>query len=211
MESGDYDPTLDFGYEPVLGSLGDFVWEDFDADGLQDAGEPGIQGVSVELFDGTTMTSLGTTTTGPTGEYLFTGLPEGGYYVVFGDVAGYTASPNNTGDDAIDSDADQMTGQTPTYTLGLGEHNPTIDAGYYQAAGLGDYVWLDLDGDGEQDATESGLEGVVVELYGATGNFIASTTTDANGFYEFVDLLPGTYTVQVPATGPDSEAPTNAD
>ena len=209
LASGDYDPTLDFGYEPVLGSLGDFVWEDFDADGIQDAGEPGIQGVSVELFDATTMTSLGTMTTGPTGEYLFTGLPQGDYYVVFGSPMGYVGSPDLQGaDTAVDSDADPTTGQSPTVTLGLGEHNPTIDAGFHQTTGLGDYVWLDVDGDGEQDSSEPGLENVIVTLLDDTGNPIATTTTDVNGFYEFVGLTPGTYTVQVPAAGPDSEAPT---
>ena len=129
-------------------------WNDFNADGIQDINEPGIQGVSVELFDGAG-NSLGTTTTGPTGEYLFNNLPEGDYYVVFGEPAGYTSSPDNVGADAADSDADPTTGQTPTYTLGLGEHNPTIDAGFYQVAGLGDFVWLDVDGDGEQDSAET--------------------------------------------------------
>ena len=83
--------TIDFGYTPVLGSLGDYVWEDLNADGVQDAGEPGIAGVTVELFDAATGQSLGTTQTGPTGEYLFTGLPQGPYYVVFGEVDGYTS------------------------------------------------------------------------------------------------------------------------
>ena len=50
LASGDYDPTLDFGYTPVLGSLGDFVWEDYNADGIQDIDEPGIQGIEVDLI-----------------------------------------------------------------------------------------------------------------------------------------------------------------
>ena len=85
LESGDYDPTLDFGYTPLLSSLGDYVWEDLNADGIQDAGEPGIQGVTVTLYssDGEV---LGTTVTGPTGEYVFTDLPAGSYYVHFGEV-----------------------------------------------------------------------------------------------------------------------------
>ena len=60
----------------------------------------------------------------------------------------FRGSPNGVGGDFAgdNSDADPLSGQTPTYTLGLGEHNPTIDAGFYQPAGLGDYVWLDVDG-----------------------------------------------------------------
>ena len=87
--------------------------------------------------------------------------------------------------------------------LGLGEHNPTIDAGYYEPASLGDYVWLDLDGDGEQDSNEIGIENVTLELYDEDGNLVATTTTDANGFYEFTDLVQGTYSVVAPSTSPN--------
>ena len=208
LESGDYDETLDFGYSPVLGTLGDFVWEDLNADGVQDIDEPGIQGVTVELFDANTMMSLGTTTTGPTGEYLFVNLEQGDYYVVFGSPTGYDGSPaNQGGDDAMDSDADVASGQSETVILGLGEDNMTVDAGFYQTAGLGDYVWLDEDGDGEQDMTENGIEGVTVSLLDDMGVVIATTMTDADGFYEFTDLVPGTYTVQVPTAGPENESP----
>ena len=208
LASGDHDPTLDFGYTPILGSLGDFVWEDLDADGVQDINEPGIQDVTVELFDATTDMLIATTTTGPTGEYLFTDLLQGDYYVIFDMPAGFVSTPNDAGgDDDLDSDADTTTGQTPDYTLGLGEHNPTIDAGFYQPASLGDYVWLDVDGDGEQDAAETGIENITVSLLDDMGNVIATTTTDATGFYEFTGLVPGTYTVEVPANGPNSENP----
>ena len=74
-------------------------------------------------------------------------------------------------------------------------------------ASLGDYVWLDVDGDGEQDAAEPGLENVTLNLIDENGDVVGTTTTDANGFYEFIDLVPGTYTVEAPAAGPDSEAP----
>ena len=35
----------------VNGEIGDFVWLDLDGDGVQDAGEPGLGGVTVELRD----------------------------------------------------------------------------------------------------------------------------------------------------------------
>ena len=53
---------------------------------------------------------------------------------------------------------------------------------------IGDYVWEDADRDGCQGADE-GIEGVVVKLFdGCFGNEIATTTTDANGFYKFDGL-----------------------
>ncbi len=56
-------------------------------------------------------------------------------------------------------------------------------------AGLGDYVWFDTNGDGQQAAEEPPLEGVSVRLYdGAT--LVAETLTDAAGHYAFWGLLP---------------------
>ncbi len=50
LESGDNDPTLDAGiYQPS--SLGDYVWEDLNANGIQDDGDTGVEGVTVNLKD----------------------------------------------------------------------------------------------------------------------------------------------------------------
>jgi hypothetical protein len=119
-------------------SLGDFVWEDINNNGIQNAGEPGVPGVTVTLtdengdpvvdFDGNPVTS---TTTGPNGEYSFGNLEPGDYIVIF---SGFpndfnVVTPNQGGDDALDSDADPVTGATPIVNLESGENDPTIDAG----------------------------------------------------------------------------------
>jgi hypothetical protein len=44
---------------------------------------------------------------------------------------------------AVNSDANTVTGITPSVTLVSGEHNPNLDAGLYQPASLGDFVWID--------------------------------------------------------------------
>ncbi|MBK8472485.1 MAG: carboxypeptidase regulatory-like domain-containing protein [Sphingobacteriales bacterium] len=190
LSSGEHDPTLDFGYEPPtpLSSLGDFVWLDSDADGVQDAGEVGLAGVTVTLFNGDgTATGL-STTTDATGFYQFDDLQPGDYYVVFGAPSGYDASPaNQGGDDATDSDAG-VGGQSHTTTLSPGEHDPTIDAGFYQPASLGDFVWLDNDGDGVQDPGEPGIPGVTVTLTLPDGTTL-TTVTDNDGLYLFDGLV----------------------
>ncbi len=58
---------------------------------------------------------------------------------------------------------------------------------------IGDYVWMDNNRDGQQGpaATEPPVPGVKVELFDSSGTSIGTTTTDANGFYSFVDLVPG--------------------
>ena len=61
-------------------------------------------------------------------------------------------SANQTGD-AADSDADTGTGLTGPITLTAGEVNGTVDAGVrLSTAQLGNYVWVDSNGNGTQDA-----------------------------------------------------------
>ncbi len=62
-------------------------------------------------------------------------------------------------------------------------------------ASIGDFVWNDQNGNGIQDDGEVGIPGVVVELRNKDGVVIARTTTDANGFYRFENVAPGTYTM----------------
>lgn len=50
---------------------------------------------------------------------------------------------------------------------------------------VGNYVWLDLDGDGVQDPSESGIQGVDVRLYSANFTLVGKTTTNVRGEYYF--------------------------
>ena len=84
---------------------------------------------------------------------------------------GFETTPSDQGDDATDSDADETTGQSDVVVLTSGENNPTIDAGYYETASLGDFVFLDEDGDGIQDPEDDGIEDVTVNLLDEDGNY----------------------------------------
>ncbi len=204
LTSGEEDLTNDFGYEPLLGSIGDFVWLDADVDGIQDLGEPGIAGVQVQLFNAETGALVGTQTTGANGQYLFDELPAGDYFLTFTNPnATHVVTLSNQGaNDNTDSDINPN-GTTATVTLSPGEDDLSIDAGYYPPAGLGDFVWFDENFNYIQDIGEPGIPGVLVSLYDAAGNLIDQTMTDANGFYLFSNLTPGTYTVTVPFFGPN--------
>ncbi|MEM7532457.1 MAG: SdrD B-like domain-containing protein, partial [Chloroflexota bacterium] len=94
-----------------LVSLGNFVWEDLNADGTQDAGEPGISGVDVELFEVGNTSPLDSTTTDSNGLYEFTDLQPGEYYVVFEKPTGFEFTDRDEGsDDTVDSDANPNSG-----------------------------------------------------------------------------------------------------
>lgn len=118
---------------PLLGSIGDYVWNDSNQNGIQDTGENGIPGVTVRLLDNNG-NQLETTTTDNSGYYLFDNLPEGTYEVDFIQPTGYTPSPDNQGvDDTVDSDANPTTGLTGPIELAAGENDMTWDAGFYQS------------------------------------------------------------------------------
>ncbi len=218
LTAGEDNLTVDMGIVPPStgnnNSLGNFVWSDVNADGQQDAGEPGVQGVTVTLYnngpDGLPGTpddiKVGVTTTDGNGEYSFVGLPDGNYNVTFTNLpVGFTFTAKDAAGTTIadGSDANPLSGRTGTIALdpsgasSTGIKNVDADAGIITTrSALGNYVWIDTNGDGIQDLTEKGVSGVTVVLYAADGvTVIASTVTDADGKYYFGNLTPGDYVV----------------
>jgi hypothetical protein len=112
--------------------LGDYVWKDINQNGIQDATEVGVSGITVTLYaaDGTTV--LGTTTTDADGYYAFSNLTAGSYVVGFSGLpSNYQFSPNNGNlNDADNSDA-VTSGKTALITLADNEFNMNIDAGLF--------------------------------------------------------------------------------
>ncbi len=203
LTSGENDDTWDAGMYQ-LGSISDFVWVDLDADGIQDVGEVGLGGVTVNLYD-TSLTVpekmnfpqinalVDTTTTAGDGSYSFTGLAPGSYFIQFIAPSGNYFSPQDQGgNDAKDSDA-AASGLTDIFALTSGQSDTSRDAGLYQLATLGDWVWHDLDEDGIQDGGELGIAGVTVELYEKGVGLADTTTTASDGSYSFTGVQPTNY------------------
>ncbi|MGO4022072.1 MSCRAMM family adhesin SpsD [Staphylococcus pseudintermedius] len=61
---------------------------------------------------------------------------------------------------------------------------------------IGDFVWRDEDHNGVQNDGEHGLEGVLVTLKTADGVVLNTTTSDANGHYQFTNVQKGKYIVE---------------
>ncbi len=193
--SNDARTDVDFGYA-YLTSIGDLIWEDFDADGRQDGGEPGLSGVTVQLLNAADAV-LDTTVTDSYGTYLFDQLAVGSYKIKAVIPANWLVSPQNIGaDDAIDSDA-AAGGATGLYSLTSGADNTTADVGLYLPPSIGDTVWLDQNGNGIQDEVDEGFANVTVQLLNGVGTLLDTTITDANGQYLFEGLTPGTYQIRV--------------
>jgi hypothetical protein len=125
-------------------SVGDFVWIDGldpkELNGLQDANEAGLNGVTVNLLDeagqptGKTTLTANNPATGKPGWYEFADLRPGNYQLEFVNPDrlhyAFTAlDQQQNSADTLDSDADKVTGRTQVFTLSAGQHDPTRDAG----------------------------------------------------------------------------------
>ena len=179
--------------------IGDYVWYDENRDGCQDPEEMPAEGVVVNLWVGCPPeTIIATTMTDAEGAYDFCELDPGEYTVQFEAPNGYYFCEqfSQVCDPTTDSNADEN-GLSDCVTI-VDADDMTIDAALCEPllGCLGDYVWLDMNEDGIQDADENGFEGVTVILMDCLGNDLAMTVTDADGKYMFCELPEGDYNVK---------------
>lgn len=200
---------FNFGETPSGSSLAGRVWLDPDNDGVIDASEAGIAGVTIVLTgtdqDGNPVNR--TTTTAADGSYSFTGLLPGSYVVTepsqpTGTLNGRTVAGSVGGTATVPS----VTPSAIT-AIALGVNQAAVDYnfGEIMPASLSGRVYFDHDDDGAIDSGETGIAGVTVTLTGTDADGAAvslTTTTDADGAYVFTGLRPGTYTVTEPTQPP---------
>jgi uncharacterized repeat protein (TIGR01451 family) len=194
--------TVDFGLRrPPGGAIGDTVFNDTNGNGQQDPGEPGVGNVPLTLTLpgpdgqlGTADDTTQTTNTNANGNYSFTNLPAGPYRV--------TVTPP--------ADLSQVTtpgGRQIDVTLNPGQSLDTVDFGLRRPPGgaIGDTVFTDRNGNGQQDQGEPGIGNVTLTLtlpgsdgrLGTPDDTTQTTTTNPNGNYLFTGLQPGNYSVEV--------------
>ena len=209
----------DFGYL-ATGVIGDRVWLDQDADGVQDSGEAGIAGVTVTAVQGGTTV---TATTDNDGYYNFAGLSNGIWTVSLptanfnsgGPLANHVATYDRDGGLDISTAVTLTTGTISSpgtdplaIDFGLklnGSYSISGGVCIHDARILGlcddvdnfadDGVDLDV---GTDDETE--LAGLTVYLYTDTGTYLGMATTDAGGTYSFTGLPNGNYKVVLDST-----------
>ena len=99
-------PLLNLTYCVGSPAIGDLVWDDTDGDGIQDAGETGHAGVTVELRKKSDDSLVATTTTNAAGLFSFSNPASATYYLQFAAPAGYSFTLADQGsEDTLDSDA----------------------------------------------------------------------------------------------------------
>ena len=197
-------------------SVGNFVWFDANKDGIQDADEVGVAGVTVTLTDGAGNPVIDLdgnpvkpVTTDANGKYEFTNLMpnverivanagEESYKVTFTPPAGYSATKSYA---AADGEKDSN-GVESDVTLTEGQNDETVDFGLVADGTIGDTLFWDVDNNGGSapSGPDKPLAGVTVKLTYTTPAGVEktlTTVTDENGKYSFKDLAPGDYVVTV--------------
>jgi serine-aspartate repeat-containing protein C/D/E len=166
--------------EECTSSIGDRVWNDLNANGVQDPGEPGIAGVTVQLLNAGGAV-IATKTTDANGNYTFIVACSNNYQVQVVPPTGFVASPTLQGGN-VNTDSDT----NPTLvTIGANEDRTDIDFGFYARCQgvIGDRVWHDLNRNGIQDAGEPGLYNVKIELLQGGVGGRATLTQATRGYH----------------------------
>ena len=204
---GEDNPTkdhIDFGYVPDY-SIHGLVYRDGDRDETHGVTEKGYANQTVELRDKDGKV-VATTTTDANGAYSFEKLPAGDYTVkVVKDGAltdlDQTEDPDSTKDSA-----------SGVISLGNDHRTETdVNFGYIANNSINGTIYRDGDRDGRKGDTEGRYSGVTVQLLDASGNVVATTTTDKDGKYSFEHLPDGTYSVKVVKDGVLADADQTGD
>ena len=187
--------NVNFGYAEDY-TISGTVYYDKDRSETLNNGEPGFDGITVNLLDEAGAT-VATTTTKADGTYSFAKLPAGKYIVKVepSDLLKkleQTEDPDGTKDHT--SGVVQVNHDNPSVT--------NVNFGYATNYTIKGTIYRDADRSESLEDGEKLYQGVTVDLLDASGNVVATTTTDVKGAYAFTNLEEGTYKVRVRQEGP---------
>ena len=186
--------NVNFGYVKKHAISGN-IYLDENRDKTKNGDDVNLSGVTVTLVDGSGNV-VATTTTGASGNYNFPGLTDGTYTVkvdTTGKLAGLEQTEDPSGAKNSQSTPITFTRNDPDVT--------NVNFGYVPDYSIAGNVYRDSNRSESKDATETVFQGVTVNLVDASGNVVATTTTDADGNYSFSKLPAGDYTVKVVKDG----------
>ncbi len=185
--------NYDFG-ELLPASVSGYVYVDANNNGSFDPGETPIAGVKVTLLDASGKPTGATAVTDSSGFYQFDNLMPGTYGVSETQPAGYLDGLDAAGTlgGAAHNPGDLIDG----IPLASGQSGLNYDFGELLPASVSGYVYVDANNNGSFDPGETPIAGVKVTLLDASGKPTGATAvTDSSGFYQFDNLMPGTYGV----------------
>ncbi|HVE66475.1 MAG TPA: SdrD B-like domain-containing protein [Thermoanaerobaculia bacterium] len=188
---------LDFGNRLIPNAIGGSKFEDLNANGVRDAGEPGMGNVTIRLTPAAGGTARTLVTDGA-GNFLFTEVAPGSYVLSEVVPTGFTQTAPPAG--------------TIPVTLASGGTSINNLFGNFRGVLTGTISgskFNDANGNGTLDAGETGLPGVTITLTPVAGGQFAGGTvpptrtvvTGAGGAFSFGEVPLGSYTLSetVPA------------
>ena len=188
--------------------FGDTVWIDANANGIQDEGEVGVEGITLELLDPNNNDAvLKTTVTDKNGQYKFLELTPDKAYKVRATIESYYAfSAKEQGTDrTLDSNIDPATASSDNIVLNLNQQNKTIDIGVTSSLTVSGKVYKDDNINNTFD-NEQAIPSATLNLYkdvNKDGKFdaddilVSTTQSDASGDYNFSNVFSGDYLIVV--------------
>ncbi|MEX0586296.1 MAG: SdrD B-like domain-containing protein, partial [Pirellulales bacterium] len=186
--------------EALPGSLSGIVFIDANDNGIRDAGEEGIGGVTLQLLNSsgqqTGRTATSSTDAATLGHYVFNNLLPGSYGVAELQPAAFDDGKDQVGSAggaALAQPGDRITG------AGIGSEGHAVNYNFGELippGSISGFVFSDRDRDCVFDLNESPIAGVKIDLLDANGNVLRTVETDIHGQYVFDNLAPGIYAVR---------------
>ncbi|MBK8405131.1 MAG: hypothetical protein IPL25_13930 [Saprospiraceae bacterium] len=109
-------------------SIGDFVWEDVDADGIQDANERGIAGIKFYLLN-TSAVLLDSVVSDLNGRYSFSKVLPGDYYIRVYSSDPYAVSQFRAGNNAAKDNDFLGNFKSEIFSVGFQQMRSDVDLG----------------------------------------------------------------------------------
>ena len=174
----------DFFLNYRLGSITGYKYEDLDADGIFDSGEPGYANVTINLKQGTTVVK--TATTGSDGKFVFVDLEPGTYDI----------------EEVLTTGVFTKISQVISGVVVTSGAETVLEKEFflnYKLGSITGYKYNDINGDGVLDSGDQPWDGskipISIKLWqGSTP--VKTTSVGADGTYGFTDLVPGVYTIK---------------
>ncbi len=165
LSSMEYDLDFDQGFYPSAGgAIGDYVWEDLNADGIQnESSNDGLNNLWIYLYDNSNSSIIldsvitANDIYGNPGYYVFDNVPVGNYFLEIKLPTGLTiATKGSTGSsDPLDSDFDGGNNRTEVFAVTAGNDDASWDLGLILPAVEICDNGFDDDGDGYADCLDS--------------------------------------------------------
>lgn len=189
----------DYIIDIVILNINGVVWYDLNYNGLIDPLEPFVENATVELYNSNNPSlPVGITSTDSSGNYSFSNLVSGSYFVKVTLPNGYTYTIPYLGtNNLINSQVSPKTGSSLNLQLSPSNTNAQVNAGLVILESISGKAFYDCNKNGVLDYGEPFLCGATFMIYDINGNAVKSETTNCEGYYNINNLTPGTYSIQV--------------